>query len=46
MSIPDNNRIKIAVEIDHIKKIYGRDGLILAMDLLKRILDKEFEEND
>ena len=33
--------VAVEIEIGHIEELYGRDGLILAMELLKKILDKE-----
>ncbi len=33
-----DTEIAVDMEIEHIKEIYGREGLILAMELLKKIM--------
>jgi len=35
----DNLKTAVDMEIKKIEETYGRNGLILAMDLLKKILD-------
>ena len=34
-----DTKIAVDIEIEHIEELYGRKGLILAMELLKKRLD-------
>ena len=40
----ENTKIAVDMDIGHIEELYGHEGLILAMDLLKEKLDEYVEE--
>ena len=48
MKIDEQTKMAVEIEIDHIEELYGKDALIYAQKVLKkvlkRILDREIEE--